>query len=141
MVTRSWLGTTGIGITIAVLDIIMWHHFRPNIIMIAPIGIVTFFGMLILSSYHKKYVLGSGDSKDGKDRKDDGDTGTMRDALTGSLITIFFVTLPYVLTLVRDKDDPVIGGFFDIFIILVGFYFGSKAVIQISKGPKNGKSG
>src|SRR5256885_927261 len=81
----TWKITTLLGIIVTTLDVIIivvGVHLRNNLDInlgwtVAAVGIVTFFGMLIVSSYHKK------DSPEG-------DKGTMRDAITASLISAYF---------------------------------------------------
>ena len=129
---RTWKKTTELGIIVASLDVIivvvgvyLYNINSDNNLgwTVAAVGIVTFFGMLIVSSYHKR------DSPEG-------DKGTMRDALTASLISAYFVVLTYSLSVKIESSTPVnslLSSFSSVIIIVIGFYFGSKGAVEIYK--------
>jgi len=90
------------------------------VIMIVPVSIITFFGVMSLSSLHSI----TSDSKN--------DTiGIMRKSITATLILVFVIML--ALTLKGEIDFSKIPGsitdnFVYIIIIIIGFYFGNITV-------------
>lgn len=133
---HNWKNTSILGIILVASDLLVLyfgnmfldHH---SIWIIAASGIMTFFGILMISSYHKKNF------------EDHNDKGTMRDAITGSLISVYFIILGLDWeTNVQTSSDPILNNFTSVIIILVAFYFGSKVVTEVSgKTQKNSDKG
>jgi len=101
---------------------------KPSIWLIAFVGIIAFFGMLMISSYHSehhpKHIKGS--------------KGVLRRAITSSFVCVYFIVLSLILfgeqSLVEDVSrDKILGHFTNIIIVIVGFYFGSKGAIELYK--------
>jgi hypothetical protein len=137
---NSWRNSTAIAIVITVADLALlffpsqMNDFKfPEEARIGGIGLITFFGMLILSSYHKKSIL----------QGDDKDRGVMRDALAGSLIAVYFIVLGYGLynsSSITGGGQNVLSAFSDVIMVLIGFYFGSKGALQVYQAYKNSKT-
>ena len=123
---EDWIGTSVLGIALVAIDLIVLfigsRIYNDPIWIIAATGIITFFGMLMISSYHKRSIASS-------------DKGTMRDALTGSLISVYFIVLGFMFKGVQTSD-PLLNNFSNVIVILVAFYFGSKAATEIYKKKK-----
>jgi hypothetical protein len=129
---ENWARTSGLGIILVASDLIVLFiggKFYDNPTgIIAAVGIMTFFGMLMISSYHKKNFV-------------DPDKGTMRDALAGSLISVYFVILGFDMVKgVQTAADPILNNFSSVIIILIAFYFGSKAVTEIYNIKNSGSA-
>ena len=93
--------------------------------IIAATGIMTFFGLLMISSYHKRNFA------------DHPDKGTMRDAITGSLISVYFIILGFDMTKGIDSSaNPILNNFSSVIIVLIAFYFGTKAATEIKNSKK-----
>jgi len=128
----KWIRTTLLAVIVTSLDIIILaigvdqsnNHGINLGWTVAAIGIVTFFGMLIVSSFHKKDTP-------------EGDKGTMRDALTASLISTYFAVLAYSMfekiNSGNTSVDTILSNFSYVIITVVVFYFGSKGVSEIYK--------
>ncbi len=131
--SKDWSGTTkraAIVVAIDIIILVMGLELRnyQNINLgwtIAAIGIITFFGMLSVSSYHKRHL----------DEKSD--KGTMRDALAASLICTYFVVLAFSMfekiNSGNTSVDSLLTSFSSVIMIMVGFYFGSKGAVEIYK--------
>lgn len=129
---KKWKETTklaarvvAIDIAILVIGVVLQNYYRINLgWTVAAIGIITFFGMLSVSSYHKKDVP-------------EGDQGTMRDALTASLISAYFAVLAFSMferiNSGNTAVDSLLNSFSSVIMIVVGFYFGSKGAVEIYK--------
>jgi len=126
-----WRKTTEYAAVVVAIDIailvigVVLQNYNINLgWTIAAIGIITFFGMLSVSSYHKK------DSPEG-------DQGTMRDALTASLISAYFAVLAFSMfekiTSGNTAVDSLLSSFSSVITIVVAFYFGSKGAVEIYK--------
>jgi tellurite resistance protein TehA-like permease len=105
-----------------VLDDVVWS--------IAGVGLITFFGMLIISSYH---AIHHPDSK-----------GTMRKALAGSLVAVYVVILSLSLSgrLYYTENVMVmilVENFSVVIITIIGFYFGTKGATEFLKMWKTTK--
>ena len=105
-----------------ILDDVFWS--------IAGVGMVTFFGMLIISSYH---AIHHPDSK-----------GTMRKALAGSLGAVYVVILALSLSgrLYYTENVMVmilVENFSVVIITIIGFYFGTKGATEFLKMWKTTK--
>lgn len=128
----NWARTSALGIILVVSDLSVLFvggkfSVDPTWIISAT-GIMTFFGILMISSYHKKNFA-------------DPDKGTMRDAIAGSLISVYFITIGFDMTKgITSSANPILNNFSSVIIILIAFYFGSKAVTEVYK-PQNGGSG
>lgn len=120
---ENWARTSGLGLILVASDLIVLFvggkYYDNSTGIIAAVGIMTFFGMLIISSYHKNNI-------------GDADKGTMRDALAGSLISVYFVILGLDMVKgIQTSTDPILNNFSSVIIILVAFYFGSKAATEV----------
>lgn len=105
-----------------ILDDVAWS--------IAGVGLITFFGMLIISSYH---AIHHPDSK-----------GTMRKALAGSLVAVYVVILALSLSgrLYYTENVMVmilVENFSVVIITIIGFYFGTKGATEFLKMWKTDK--
>jgi len=128
----NWSGTTkraaivaAIDVAIIIIGLELQNYDKINLgWTVAAIGIITFFGTLSVSSYHKKHSA-------------EGDKGTMRDALAASLICTYFVVLSFsIFEKINSGNtsvDSVLNSFSSVIMIMVGFYFGSKGAIEIYK--------
>ena len=132
---EDWSGTTkraaivvAIDIMILVIGLELRNYGSINLgWTIAAIGIITFFGMLSVSSYHKRNTP-------------EHDKGTMRDALAASLICTYFVVLAFsMFEKVNSGNttvDSLLNSYSSVIMIMVGFYFGSKGAVEIYKIKK-----
>lgn len=121
---EGWKKTTAIGCIVAAASIGVF--FLGQIIgnaswSIAGVGIVTFFGMLIISSY---YSIHNPDSK-----------GTMRKAIATSMISVYVVVLGLLFSdqlpdLQTETAMELMKNFSYIIMTVIGFYFGSKGVTE-----------
>lgn len=121
---ENWAITSGLGIVLVASDLIVLligsKFYNDPTWIIGATGIMTFFGMLMISSYHKKNFA------------DHLDKGTMRDAITGSLVSVYFIILGFdMIKGSQTLSDPILNNFSSVIIILIAFYFGSKAVTEI----------
>lgn len=129
-----WVGTTVMGFVVALIDLAVYcgvvpaHGFGVEL-KLGVIGIVTFFGLLIVSSYHQHIFLQGGD----------GDTGVFRDALTGSFVTVYLASLGMTLTEVIPQSSSLTQ-FGQVIMVVIGFYFGSKVATQVSAKSKSGQA-
>jgi hypothetical protein len=129
----QWGVTTVMGFVVALIDLAVYcgvvpaHGFGVEL-KLGVIGIVTFFGLLIVSSFHQHIFLIGGD----------GDTGVFRDALTGSLVTVYLASLGMTLTGVIPQSSSLTQ-FGQVIMVVIGFYFGSKVVTQVSNNSKSGQ--
>ncbi len=130
---EGWKKTTIIACVVAAIDfaVISVGIFVNNVtLLIAGVGLVTFFGMLIISSYH---AIHQPDSK-----------GIMRKAIAGSLVAVYIVILALSLSgRLEDVQNQMvmtlIENFTWIIIAIVGFYFGTKGVTEFLKFWKTPK--
>ena len=127
----SWRNTTIIAGIVATIDftiisfgILLNQGTEFTTWALSSVGIITFFGMLIICSHHAKY---SPDSK-----------GIMRKSLTASLISVYIVVLSLALsgTFGNIQDEmikSVLSNFSIVIITIIGFYFGAKGISEIVK--------
>ena len=132
----GWIKTTIIAILVAILaSASFWAGLQLNeiSISIAGVGLITFFGMLIISSYH---ALHQPDSK-----------GTMRKAIASSMVSVYLVLLGLAFSdrlsnIPNEQSMILLQNFSWVIMTIVGFYFGSKGAIEFLKfwkgGEKNG---
>lgn len=119
---EGWIKTAIIACIILGIDvavIIAGVLVHDVILPIAGVGLVTFFGMLIISSH---YAIHNPDSK-----------GTMRRAIAGSLVAVYVVILALLLSgKIDNAEDQLVMTLIDHFsfviITIIGFYFGTKGV-------------
>jgi hypothetical protein len=130
--SKKWSNAIKMISILAVIDLII----VPLLIMLLdipvqwiliPIGIITFFGILLIANYM------SGTSPF--------DTGEVRKALTGSFVIIYFALIPLLtfgsLNLPADESiKTIITNFTWIVGAIVIFYFGSRAVEEYVKSKK-----
>jgi len=117
--------TTLMAIIITVLDILFLYlgasEILPITCSVGSVGIVTFFGILMLANYL------SGDEKLEK--------GEVRKSITGSFVAVYF-TLVSLLTFTgfgpseTETAKTIIGHFTYLVGLIVVFYFGSSSVRQ-----------
>jgi len=130
---EGWKKTTIIACVVAAIDftvIFVGILVNSVTLLIAGVGLVTFFGMLIISSYH---AIHQPDSK-----------GTMRKAIAGSLVAVYVVILALSISgRLEDVQNQMvmtlIENFTWIIIAIVGFYFGTKGVTEFLKFWKTSK--
>lgn len=127
----SWRNTTIIAGIVATIDfviisfgILLNQSVEFTTWSLSSVGIITFFGMLIICSHHAKY---SPDSK-----------GIMRKSLTASLISVYIVVLSLALSgtfgdIQDEMTKSVLSNFSIVVIAIIGFYFGAKGISEIVK--------
>ena len=101
---------------------------------IVGVGVITFFGMLAISSYHSLHKKNS--------------TGTMRKAIASSMISVYIVVLALLFSgnlpsLENDASMTLMENFSYVIMTIIGFYFGSKGTtefLKIWRGEKNSKT-
>lgn len=129
---KKWSSSLKMISILAIIDLIIIPllvtllHIPVQWIFIS-IGIITFFGILIIANYM------SGTSPF--------DTGEVRKALTGSFVIIYFAFVPLVTfgSIILPSDEPIktiITNFTWIVGAIVIFYFGSRAVEEYVKSKK-----
>ena len=131
---EGWIKTTIIAIVVCAIDfavISVGILSNNTALSIAGVGIVTFFGMLIISSYH---AIHHPDSK-----------GIMRKAIAGSLIAVYVVILALLLSGKIDYTEnemviTLVEHFSFVIITIIGFYFGTKGVTEFLEFWKNSKN-
>lgn len=109
-----------------ILDEIAWS--------IAGVGIITFFGMLAISSYNSLHQPNS--------------TGTLRKAIASSMITVYIVVLSLLFSgnlpsLENQASMTLMENFSYVIMTIIGFYFGSKGAnefLKIWRREKNGQT-
>jgi hypothetical protein len=130
---EGWNKTTFIACLVCAADIVvlLTGIFLDDIVWsIAGVGLITFFGMLIISSYH---AIHHPDSK-----------GTMRKALAGSLVAVYVVILALSLSgkLYYTENAMVmilVENFSVVIVTIIGFYFGTKGATEFLKVWKSEK--
>jgi len=128
---EGWNQTTIIACIIGAIDLVIISIgilVNDVILLIAGVGLVTFFGMLIISSYH---AIHHPDSK-----------GTMRKAIAGSLVAVYVVILALLLSGKIDHTEnemviTLVEHFSFVIITIIGFYFGTKGVTDFLEFWKN----
>ncbi len=109
-----------------IIDKISWS--------IVGVGIITFFGMLSISSYHSLHQPNS--------------TGTLRKAIAASMISVYIVVLALLFSddlppLENEASMTLMNNFSYVIITIIGFYFGSKGAtefLKIWRGEKNAQA-
>ena len=101
---------------------------------VASAGVIAFFGILIISGYNKK-----SSAKPASQTK-----GIMRRAIAGSLIIVYIVAFSMITF--SDSDDheyneKVLTHFTNVVMVIIVFYFGSKAVLQYLEVKKEQEKG
>ena len=112
------------------------EHWNP-VWSLSAIGIITFFGMLIVSSLHQVKV----DSQ-----------GTMRKALASSMVIVYLIVFTLIIfgfdfaALLQDESptgltsSEILDHLTKIILVILGFYFGFKGIKEIVKEKaKNSK--
>lgn len=133
----GWIKTTIIACAVAILTVASFliGMLYDNVSWsIAGVGIITFFGMLVISSYH---TLHEPDSK-----------GTMRKAIAGSMISVYVIlALLFSDKLPTFENEAAMGmmqNFSYVIMTIIGFYFGTKGAKEFLKfwreGELNGKA-
>jgi len=134
---KGWIKTAILACIVAVLAIAsFWYGVIINEISwsIAGVGIITFFGMLAISSYHSLHQPNS--------------TGTLRKAIAASMISVYTVVLSLLFsdnlpTLENEASMTLMSNFSYVIMTIIAFYFGSKGAtefLKIWKGEKNGQT-
>lgn len=126
---KKWAGALRMVLALVVLDIIIlpliiWALKIPAPWMFIGLGIITFFGILLISSYM------SGTSPL--------NTGEVRKAITGSFVIIYFAFVPLVAfgSINLPSDEPIktiTTNFTWIVGAIVIFYFATRAVEEYVK--------
>jgi len=119
---NDWKAKSIIAMIVTTTDLILFYagfFLDSLVLMIVPMSIVTFFGVMALSSLHSV-------TKSGKNSK-----GIMRKSLAATLILTYIVIV--ALTIDGKIDyDKVPGTITDnlvyVTITIIGFYFGTKTV-------------
>ncbi|HEU03995.1 MAG TPA: hypothetical protein ENH95_02595 [Nitrosopumilus sp.] len=135
----DWKAKSIIAIIVGVVALIAFFvgvWMNDIVVMIVPVSIITFFGVMSLSSLHS--ITSTGSKNDTK--------GVMRKSITATLILVFVIML--ALTLKGEIDFSKIPGsitdnFVYIIITIIGFYFGTRTVnefLQKWRPSKNGNS-
>ena len=134
----GWKKTTIIACAVATLSIasFLFGMFYDNVSWsIAGVGIITFFGMLVISSYHTIHQPNS--------------KGTMRKAIAGSMISVYVIVLALLFSdklpsIENEAAMVLMQNFSYVIMTIIGFYFGSKGAIEFLKfwreGETNGKA-
>ncbi len=108
---------------------------KLSVWIIAFVGIIAFFGMLMITSYHHEH----------HPKHVKGPKGVMRAAITSSFICVYFIVLSLVLfgeqSIIQNVPrEKILEHFTSIIIVIIGFYFGSKGAIELYKIKKGGDS-
>ncbi|WP_268543919.1 hypothetical protein [Candidatus Nitrosotenuis cloacae] len=135
MSRQDWAITSMIAAVIAITDVAVIYVgvIQTGIVYwsIASVGIVTFFGMLIVSSYHARLKPSS--------------RGTMRKSIAGSLISVYLIVLALGITgrfpnISDETLQTILEGFSMVIMTIIGFYFGSKGAAEVVAARKESKS-
>ena len=133
---EGWKKTTTIGCIVAAASLVVFFLGQTigNVsLSIVGVGIVTFFGMLAISSY---YSIHNPESK-----------GTMRKAIAASMISVYVVVLGLLFSdqlpdLQTEAAMELMQNFSYVIMTVIGFYFGTKGASEFLKlwkgGGKNG---
>ena len=108
---------------------------KLSVWIIAFVGIIAFFGMLMITSYHQEH----------HPKHVKGPKGVMRAAIASSFIIVYFIVLSLVLfgeqSIIQNVPrEKILEHFTSIIIVIIGFYFGSKGAIELYKIKKGGDS-
>lgn len=96
------------------------------------LGLVTFFGMVVVVNY----MSGTAPLN----------TGEVRKALTVAFITVYFAMMPLIIFggakyLPGQSINSLVETFTALLAIIIGFYFGTRAIEKYVKAKNNTKSG
>jgi hypothetical protein len=124
---EGWIRTSIIACIVAGLAIVsFWYGSMIDNIgwSIAGVGMITFFGMLAISSYHSLHNPNS--------------TGTMRKAIASSMISVYVVVLSLLFSgnlpsLENEASMTLMENFSYVIMTIIGFYFGSKGATEFLK--------
>jgi len=124
---EGWIRTSIIACIVAGLAIVsFWYGSMIDNISwsIAGVGMITFFGMLAISSYHSLHNPNS--------------TGTMRKAIASSMISVYVVVLSLLFSgnlpsLENEASMTLMENFSYVITTIIGFYFGSKGATEFLK--------
>lgn len=131
----DWMITSGIAAVVAFLDIYFISEAMENqskiSFYLAAIGIATFFGVLIISSFH---AVTNKQSK-----------GTMRKAIASTIIIVYISAFALItfgestnLSINSDlNDNTILEHFSNVVMVVIGFYFGTKGVREFIEKWKN----
>ena len=123
----GWIKTAIIACIVAIFAIVsFWYGVVNDQISwsIAGVGIITFFGMLAISSYHSLHQPNS--------------TGTLRKAIAASMISVYVVVLSLLFSdnlpvLENESAMTLLDNFSYVIMTIIGFYFGSKGATEFLK--------
>ena len=123
----GWVRTSIIACIVAGLSIAsFWYGEMIGNIgwSIAGVGMITFFGMLAISSYHSLHAPNT--------------TGTMRKAIASSMISVYVVVLALLFSgnlpnLENEASMTLMENFSYVIMTIIGFYFGSKGAAEFLK--------
>lgn len=119
----------------AILSFIMLGILIQNLALsVASAGAIAFFGILIISGYNKK-----SSAKPASQTK-----GIMRRAIAGSLIIVYIIAFSMITFSDSDDHDyneKVLTHFTNVVMVIIVFYFGSKAVLQYLEFKKEQENG
>ena len=129
----GWIKTTIIACVVAALSVSSFFLgiYYDNVSWsIVGVGIITFFGMLVISSYHNLHQPDS--------------TGTMRKAIAGSMISVYLVVLGLLFSdnlpsFENEASMIMMQNFSYVIMTIIGFYFGSKGAKEFLKFWKGGE--
>jgi hypothetical protein len=120
----DWKAKSIVAIIIGVVDLVAFYigySYNSVLLMIVPMSIITFFGVMALSSLHSI-------TSDDQNKKSQ---AIMRKSLTATLILIYIVILALSLSGKIDYSNipnTITDNFIYIVITIIGFYFGTKTV-------------
>ena len=105
------------------------HSAIPLSLSIVGIGIITFFGMLSLATYQSTRPKEEGENLEKRDE------GHMRTALAGTLVCVYIVV--FVLGATQEisvviGENSILQHFSEVIMVVIVFYFGSKAAKEIA---------
>lgn len=119
----------------AILGFIMLGISIQNLALsVASAGAIAFFGILIISGYNKK-----SSAKPASQTK-----GIMRRAIAGSLIIVYIIAFSMITfsdSNDHDYNEKVLTHFTNVVMVIIVFYFGSKAVLQYLEVKKEQENG
>jgi len=120
--TNDWKAKSIIAVVVAAVDLAVFYVgflLESLVLMIVPMAIVTFFGVMALSSLHSM-------TKTGKNSK-----GIMRKSLAATLILTYVGIVALTIDGQIDYDKvptAITDNLVFVIITIIGFYFGTKTV-------------
>ncbi len=130
--SKRWINALKMIIALSFVDLIIiplivFTLHIPSEWLLISLGIITFFGILIITNYMSETAPF--------------DTGEVRKALTGSFIIVYFafislVTMGNVNALALEPIKTIATNFTWLVAVIVIFYFGSRAVEEFVKNYK-----